>query len=441
MYMADRSGSNPFGDLFSASSESAGSVDGCGCCGPRCAAAEVVRMHTELEYWRMHFALEERRLEVEEAQRDAELREAEEEARRDAELREAVREAERRARREAEREAEREERPRKARRVEWAPAADAVEVAADIRTLDQLVAFAEGLDLSRNYLFDKQRLRGVLPALRRLQAIVGQPALKDQVARQVLFFLQSGPLQTMHHTVIAGPPGVGKSTVACVLADLYHGLGLVEGGAPGQNELTGEDSPYPLVVGTRAKMIGQYVGQTVARTQALIDRAQGGVLLIDEAYELGQNETFSQECIDVLNRNLSERARGFICILVGYERELQDKVFARNPGLARRFPFRYAMAPYGPQDLRAILLQRLAAQGAACALPPAEVDAFLEGKSFEFLGGDMETLAAHATKSAARRLFGRARALRVELCDLHEAHAELLRNRKQDPATHLSMYG
>lgn len=402
------------------------------------ACVEVVRLHTKLEYWRLRFAHEERLMREEArlaAQREREAKAAMQQAQE-----RSRREREERERRERER--SRREREEKAREEvpEWRPAEDAQEICTDIRSLEDLVAFAVGLDMGKNYMFDKMRLRRILPALRRLQRLVGQQVLKNEVARQVLCFLQEGKLRGMHHTVIMGPPGAGKSTVAAALADIYHGLGLVESrDGPHTNELTGELSPYPLVVGTRASMVGAYVGHTVARTQAVCDRARGGVLLIDEAYELGQSDTFSQECIDALNRNLSERAHSFICILAGYEKELDEKVFARNPGMARRFPHRYVMEPYQAVDLQQILMLQFEEHGVQCAATPAELAEFFGRNSFPNLGGDMQTLAAHALKHRTRRLFGRAPGP-ITLQDL-QAGREDLHSNQPNNSPPPSMYG
>ena len=52
--------------------------------------------------------------------------------------------------------------------------------------------------------------------------------------------------------------------------------------------------------------LGQYLGQTAIKTQKAIDNAKGGVLLIDEAYSLGNSEgrdSYSKECIDTINQN------------------------------------------------------------------------------------------------------------------------------------------
>ena len=41
----------------------------------------------------------------------------------------------------------------------------------------------------------------------------------------------------------------------------------------------------------------------------------------------------------------------FICIIVGYKNSLKNSFFSYNPGLERRFPFRYTIDEYTHEDL------------------------------------------------------------------------------------------
>ena len=50
----------------------------------------------------------------------------------------------------------------------------------------------------------------------------------------------------------------------------------------------------------------------------MIDSCKGGVLFIDEAYSLGNPEgrdSFSKECLDTLNQNLTENKRNLFGVL------------------------------------------------------------------------------------------------------------------------------
>lgn len=111
-----------------------------------------------------------------------------------------------------------------------------------------------------------------------LGEFIGLDEVKDQVARlkssvaMALLRQERGlaVAQRSHHLVFAGPPGTGKTTIARVVAKIYCGLGLLK------KENVREVH--------RADMIGQHIGETEAKTNALIDSALDGVLFLDEAY-------------------------------------------------------------------------------------------------------------------------------------------------------------
>ena len=160
----------------------------------------------------------------------------------------------------------------------------------------------------------------------------------------------------MFHTVIYGPPGVGKTAFAKVLARLFLNLGIT------QNDT--------FRVARRSDLIGEYVGHTATKTQKVIDEAMGGVLFIDEVYALGnggtkrgngdsKSDSFSTECINTLNQNLTERKGEFICIIAGYKTETERHFFDLNPGLRRRFSFYYTIDAYDWNELTRILLFKI----------------------------------------------------------------------------------
>ena len=96
----------------------------------------------------------------------------------------------------------------------------------------------------------------------------------------------------MLHTSIEGPPGVGKTKLGRILAHIYSALDIIP------------SKRFKRV--RRTDLIGKYLGHTAHKTQEVINEAEGGVLFIDEAYSLGDNEnrdSFSKECqADVLKK-------------------------------------------------------------------------------------------------------------------------------------------
>lgn len=130
------------------------------------------------------------------------------------------------------------------------------------------------------------------------------------------------------HMVFMGNPGTGKTTVARCFADVLRENNLLSRGH--------------LIEATVADMVGQYVGETRIKTQALCDRARGGVLFVDEAYGLMSGHDshggvdYGKEAIEVLIQFM-ENSRDSLVILAGYKDEIQDLIQNGNQGFMRRF--------------------------------------------------------------------------------------------------------
>jgi hypothetical protein len=149
-------------------------------------------------------------------------------------------------------------------------------------------------------------------------------------------------LDQSRHLIFTGNPGTGKTTVARLLAQIYRTLGVVEQGH--------------LVETDRAGLVAGFVGQTAGRVVAAFDRAEGGVLLIDEAYSLargGEND-FGREAIDAVVKLVEDRRDRLVVILAGYPDEM-DALVAANPGMQSRFPKTIHFPDYDDDDLLAIV--------------------------------------------------------------------------------------
>ena len=126
------------------------------------------------------------------------------------------------------------------------------------------------------------------------------------------------------HLVFSGNPGTGKTTVARLLAEIYHQLGVVSKGQ--------------FIEVDRAGLVEGYVGQTAQKTSKVCDEAKGGILFIDEAYTLTKSDgqDFGQEAVDTLLKRMEDNRSDFIVIVAGYTDEMKDFIDS-NPGLKSRF--------------------------------------------------------------------------------------------------------
>jgi SpoVK/Ycf46/Vps4 family AAA+-type ATPase len=131
-------------------------------------------------------------------------------------------------------------------------------------------------------------------------------------------------METSHHLVFTGNPGTGKTTVARLLSQIYHSIGVVTKGH--------------LVETDRSHLVAGFVGQTAIKTQQTLDSALGGMLLIDEAYSLarGGDNDFGREAIDTLVKFMEDHRDDIAIVAAGYPEEMTEFI-ELNPGLKSRF--------------------------------------------------------------------------------------------------------
>ena len=159
---------------------------------------------------------------------------------------------------------------------------------------------------------------------------------------------------------------------------------------------------------TRADLIAGYLGQTAIKTKEAMENQLGGVLFIDEAYALGNNEkrdSFAKECIDTLCEGLSNHKNNLMVIIAGYEKELEECFFNYNDGLNSRFTWRFHIDDYTPEELKLIFEKKV--KDADWTLKKNIKTSWFEKNKdyFKFFGRDMETLFAKTKIAHSRRVF------------------------------------
>ena len=198
-------------------------------------------------------------------------------------------------------------------------------------------------------------------ALAELKELIGMESVKKQILEMVdlvRYYQLSGKNVLNNfflHTVFIGNPGTGKTTVARILTKIYKALGVLERGH--------------IVETDRQGLVAGYVGQTAIKTAEKIDEAKGGVLFIDEAYALtqqngGAHGDFGSEAIQTLLKRMEDNRGEFFVFVAGYPDNM-DHFLKANPGLNSRFDKHLLFEDYTPENLQEIALLMLSKENFA----------------------------------------------------------------------------
>ncbi len=224
-----------------------------------------------------------------------------------------------------------------------ANAAERFELMEDVTDADMVTLKAED--------FAKSQVTGdISELLNKLDSLTGLKSVKEEVSREIDKIITAGEAEkagalrkssnSSMHMAFKGAPGTGKTTVARIIGEIYVALGLLPGNKEGFVECDSSD------------LVGQYVGETAQKTKAVIDRAMGGVLFIDEAYGLTQNQ-FGKEAVTVLIKAMEDYRDSIMIIVAGYTKEM-DEFLDTNPGLRSRINKHIIFEDYSDDEMYAI---------------------------------------------------------------------------------------
>jgi len=276
----------------------------------------------------------------------------------------------------------------------------------EINTLKDLIEIGNMYDSKNRYNIDLKILNRLVPSLTELDNMIGMELVKQDMVDHILFKVQNldNSNKDIMHTVIQGSPGVGKTEVAKIIGRIYLAMGILKNNK--------------FIKATRAQLIGEYLGQTAPLTKKVIDSARGGVLFIDEVYSLGNAEkrdSFSKECIDTLNENLTDMKTDFICIIAGYKKEIDSCFFAYNAGLERRFPIRFTIEAYTAEEVFLIFKKKVLESEWTLHSDVTNKFFIDNFEHFKYFGGDMEILLSRCKRAHARRIFASKTGVKKEL--------------------------
>ena len=141
------------------------------------------------------------------------------------------------------------------------------------------------------------------------------------------------------HMVFLGNPGTGKTTVARIIVGILYNLGYIK-----QNKLIEVSSK---------DLVAEYVGQTAPKTMAVVERALGGVLFVDEAYALasvGNQNSYNDEAIATLIKAMEDYRDNLVVIFAGYTKEMQAFLDS-NSGIVSRIGYTLEFDDYTEDEL------------------------------------------------------------------------------------------
>lgn len=180
--------------------------------------------------------------------------------------------------------------------------------------------------------------------------LVGLKDVKNRVKEisSVLLFDRIREIQELStlnsslHMAFTGRPGTGKTSVAAKIALVLRSLGYLTKGH--------------ITNVTREDLVGQYVGHTAPKTREQLQRAQGGILFIDEAHHLYKPDNerdYGSEAIELLLQVMENQRDDLILIFAGGKVNI-DKFFNSNPGISSRIGNHVDFKDYDVPDLKEI---------------------------------------------------------------------------------------
>jgi probable Rubsico expression protein CbbX len=211
--------------------------------------------------------------------------------------------------------------------------------------IDPLREIPDELQVDAEKLLKDSKVDEVLAKLDR--ELVGLTAVKERIREIAALLLVDRLRRSLSleaeaptlHMSFTGNPGTGKTTVAMRMGQILYQLGYVRKGH--------------LVVAGRDDLVGQYVGHTAPKTREVLKRAMGGVLFIDEAYNiyrLDNERDYGQETVELLLQVMESERQNVVVVMAGYKDKM-ERFFNDVPGISSRIAFHIEFPDYRLDEL------------------------------------------------------------------------------------------
>jgi SpoVK/Ycf46/Vps4 family AAA+-type ATPase/predicted RNA-binding Zn-ribbon protein involved in translation (DUF1610 family) len=181
------------------------------------------------------------------------------------------------------------------------------------------------------YKQDIKEAKTEIKAIDKLNEFIGLNSIKKEIEEEIKIvqyqksegIFEERRKGQSQHLIFLGNPGTGKTEIARIIGEIYKELGVLEKGH--------------FIECSRKDFISGFQGQSDKKTNKRLEEALGGVMFIDEAYSLYQdNDNYSSEAIDTLVKYMEDNRDKFILIVAGYPDKMQN-FLKSNPGLESRF--------------------------------------------------------------------------------------------------------
>ena len=213
------------------------------------------------------------------------------------------------------------------------------------------------IEQNQNVSVTVEILRPISNPQKELDKLVGCTEIKKRMAELIALtkynkltkelFPNSKQHEVSLHSVFYGKPGTGKTTVCKIYGSLLRQAGALSKGH--------------VVICDRGTFIGTHWGDEERSMRQVLEKAQGGVLMIDEAYTLnGKHESDPGKIVIQLLLNIlaDESKRDIAIVLCGYK-EPMEALLNSNPGLQSRFPNKFVFPDFTIDELLDITLRRV----------------------------------------------------------------------------------